>query len=73
MQNIYAKQAWTSIQRKWLERIAKQLTHELVLDSTFIASAFAQDGGEKRLDKILDGQLTEVMSDLSGSLWPKAA
>ena len=73
MQNIYAKQAWTPIQRKWLDRIAKQLTHELVLDNGFVTTAFANDGGATRLDKILDGQLGQVISDLSASLWAQAA
>lgn len=73
MQNIYAKQAWTPLQRKWLDRIAKQLTHELVLDTGFVTTAFANDGGATRLDKILDGQLGQVISDLSASLWAQAA
>ncbi len=73
MQTIYAKRAWTPIQRKWLDRIAKQLTHELVLDTSFVTTAFANDGGATRLDKILDGQLSQVISDLSASLWAQAA
>jgi type I restriction enzyme R subunit len=73
MQTIYAKQAWTTIQRKWLDRIAKQMTHELVLDAGFVTTAFANDGGATRLDKILDGQLGQVISDLSASLWAQAA
>ena len=73
MQAIYAKRAWTGPQRKWLDRIAKQLVHEVVLDETFVATAFATDGGATRLDKLLDGQLNQVISDLSSSLWAQAA
>jgi len=73
MQKIYAQHPWTPVQRKWLERLAKQLTHELVIDHTFVNAAFANDGGAKQLDKLLGGQLDGVMSDLAGGLWPQAA
>ncbi len=36
MQLIYTLQNWTPVQRKWLERLAKQLVHEVVLDAPFI-------------------------------------
>ena len=32
MQKIYAQHPWTPVQRKWLDRLAKQLTHEVVID-----------------------------------------
>ena len=61
------------MQRKWLERLAKQLTHELVIDHDFVNSAFANDGGAKQLDKLLGGQLEAVMGELASGLWPQAA
>jgi type I restriction enzyme R subunit len=73
MQNIYAKHAWTPVQRKWLERLAKQLTHELVIDQTFVNQAFANDGGAKQLDKLLGGQLEHIIGQLADGLWPRAA
>lgn len=73
MQNLYATHRFTPVQRKWLERLAKQLTHELVIDHAFVNNAFANDGGAKQLDKLLVGQLDQVMSDLSAALWPQAA
>lgn len=73
MQAIYAQHAWTPVQRKWLERLAKQLTHELVIDHDFVNHAFANDGGAKQLDKLLGGQLDGVMAQLADGLWPKAA
>jgi type I restriction enzyme R subunit len=73
MQRIYTTHAWTPVQRKWLERLAKQLTHELVIDQTFVNKAFANDGGAKQLDKILTGQLDQVMDELAAALWPQAA
>ncbi|MCF1444141.1 hypothetical protein ACI2VK_23595 [Ralstonia nicotianae] len=43
------------MQRKWLERLAKQLTHEVVIDPAFVNRAFSGDGGTKQLDKIIGG------------------
>jgi type I restriction enzyme R subunit len=73
MQRIYAQGTWTPVQRKWLDRLAKQLTHELVIDHSFVNSAFANDGGAKQLDKLLGGQLQDVMGDLASGLWPHVA
>jgi len=53
MQKIYALHGWTPVQRKWLDRLAKQLTHEVAIDQQFVNRAFAQDGGAKRLDSLL--------------------
>lgn len=73
MQTIYALHPWTNAQRTWLDRLAKQLTHELVLDDAFINANFTSTGGAKGLDKVLGGQLTPVMSTLAAALWPDAA
>ena len=73
MQRIYTAHSWTPVQRKWLERLAKQLTHELVIDQAFVNAAFASDGGAKQLNKLLGGQLDVVMGELADGLWPKAA
>ncbi|EPC02730.1 hypothetical protein L861_10315 [Litchfieldella anticariensis FP35 = DSM 16096] len=56
-------------QRKWLERLAKQLTHEVVLDRDFINKRFADHGGLQRLDAVLDHHLDEVLEALNDSLW----
>ena len=73
MQKIYAQHTWKPVQRKWLERLAKQLTHELVIDHTFVNTAFSNDGGAKQLDKVLGGQLSQVITGLAENLWPQAA
>ncbi|MGZ8236749.1 MAG: type I restriction-modification system endonuclease [Methylobacter sp.] len=69
MQKIYTLHEWTPVQRKWLERLAKQLTHEVIIDQHFVNRAFAQDGGVKRLNSLLDGDLDEVLDALSENLW----
>jgi len=73
MQAIYALHPWTPGQRKWLERLGKQLKHELVLDDAFLNTAFTNAGGAKGLDNLLGGQLAPVMGTLAGALWPIAA
>ncbi|MFC6670767.1 type I restriction-modification system endonuclease [Marinobacterium aestuariivivens] len=72
MQRIYEQHSWTQVQRKWLDRLAKQLTHEVVIDQQFVNRAFATDGGAKGLDKRLGGQLETVMHELADQLWEEA-
>ena len=73
MQRIYNLYSWTTAQRSWLDRIAKQLKHETVVDSSFLNEAFRQHGGSKQVDKVLGGQLDAVVRHLSEALWLKAA
>ncbi len=73
MQKIYGQRAWTPVQRRWLERLAKQLRHELVIDHDFVNQAFANDGGATQLDRLLGGQLEAVMGELASGLWSHAA
>ncbi|RVU45126.1 type I restriction-modification system endonuclease [Rubrivivax rivuli] len=73
MQRIYGLRGWTPVQRKWLERLAKQLVLEVVIDPAFVNRAFAQDGGAKQLDKMLGGQLSLVLGELATHLWPQQA
>jgi type I restriction enzyme R subunit len=72
MQKIYGLHSWTPVQRKWLDRLAKQLTHEVVIDQQFINRAFAQDGGAKRLDSLFGGDLDKVLDTLGENLWQTA-
>ena len=73
MQSIYALQPWTPVQRKWLERLAKQLVHEVVIDEKQIGEAFRNDGGSTRLDKMLGGHLAVVLEEINGHLWTQAS
>ena len=73
MQRIYAMHNWMPAQRSWLERIAKQLKHETVVDQNFLNEAFRQQGGIKQVNKVLDGKLDSVVATLSEALWQKAA
>ena len=73
MQQIYTLHRWTPLQRKWLDRLAKQLTHEVIVDQEFINRSFATNGGAKGLDKHLGNHLSEVLQALSEGLWQSAS
>ncbi|MEC4726794.1 type I restriction-modification system endonuclease [Shewanella sp. D64] len=69
MQRIYSEHNWTPNQRKWLERLAKQLIHEAVIDKSFVNLRFADHGGAKRFNSVLDDQLDTVLDELNEYLW----
>jgi type I restriction enzyme, R subunit len=61
------------VQRKWLDRLAKQLVLEVVIDPAFVNRALAQDGGHKQLDKLLGGGLDALLVDLAARVRPQRA
>ncbi|GAB2931129.1 hypothetical protein GCM10027181_32410 [Rheinheimera gaetbuli] len=69
MQRLYQQHSFNPNQRKWLERLAKQLVHEVVVDREFVNNCFANDGGAKRLNAVLDDQLDTVLAELSDAIW----
>ena len=69
LQKILAAHPWHAPQRKCLERLGKQLIHEVIIDQNFVNNAFAQEGGAKRVDKLLDNQLDQVLGQLAEGLW----
>ncbi|MEZ8819246.1 type I restriction-modification system endonuclease [Vibrio sp. 10N.247.310.23] len=70
MDRIYTTHQWMPAQRKWLDRLAKQLIHEVIVDREFVNQRFADHGGAKQLDKILVNQLDIVLVELSEAMWP---
>lgn len=71
MERIYQSHNWSTAQRKWLERLAKQLVYEVIIDRDFVNNRFANQGGAKQLDKVLDNQLDIVLDELSDAIWPQ--
>lgn len=69
MEYIYASHPWTPVQRKWLEKLAKQLKNEVVLDQQFINQRFRDDGGVKGVNNRLGNHLDEVLDELKQHLW----
>lgn len=73
MKKILASRAWTEPQRKWLERIGKQLEHEIIVDRTALdAGQFKEMGGFTRLDKLFKGELETILRDIADAMWQAA-
>ena len=69
LQKILSQQNWTPLQRKWLTRLGKQLTHEVIIDRETINQLPAFTGGATQFDKILNNQLDSVIEAMNDSLW----
>ncbi len=69
MKKIYAMREWSRSQRKWLERLSKQLCHEAVIDEVFINRTFSQEGGVKFFNRVLAQNLESVLVSLAENLW----
>ena len=52
--------------------IAKQLVHEAVIDRDFVNQRFADQGGAKRFNSVLEDQLDTVLSEVSSYIWEVA-
>ena len=71
MARIYKMNAWTAIQKQWLERIEKQLLAETVLDREFFdQGVFASHGGFNRLNKIFQGNFQQILDNITATLYP---
>jgi len=70
MDRLYTQHDWTPNQRKWLGKLAKQLTKEVILDRDTVNQLPAFQGGAKQLDKVLGEQLDSVLDELNEAMWP---
>jgi len=71
LKKLLSSQNWTEPQRKWLERIGKQLKVETVMDRDALDRGLfrSQGGGFARLNRQFDGKLGQILSDLKDALW----
>lgn len=70
LKRILGSHQWTGPQRKWLERIAKQMKQEVIVDRTALdQGAFKRDGGFKHLNKRFDGRLEAILGKLHAAAW----
>jgi type I restriction enzyme R subunit len=70
MKTIMTSHAWTVPQRKWLERIGKQLLQETIVDREALNSGqFKALGGFTRLNKIFDGRMEDILGEICEQLW----
>lgn len=71
---ILRKRSWTDVQRKWIDRIGRQLEIETVVDrDAFDAEPFASLGGWSRIDRVFNGELAQVVRDLNENIWKDAS
>ncbi len=74
MKTVLAARPWTPPQRKWLERIGKQLETETVVDrQAFDHGQFQAEGGFNRLNKVFNGELEAILAEIVEAIWPVAA
>ncbi|WP_339394301.1 type I restriction-modification enzyme R subunit C-terminal domain-containing protein [Nostoc sp. UHCC 0870] len=71
MRKILASQTWTPPQRKWLERIGKQLKVETIVDREALDQGEfkTQGGGFVRLNRAFNGQLEDILVQINEALW----
>ncbi len=74
VQGILAGREWTAVQRRWLERIGKQMKIEQVVDRAALDQGQfkSQGGGFTRFDRLFDGRMEEVLADLHEAVWKSA-
>lgn len=73
LRQILSSHPWTQPQRKWLERIGNRLKEEGIVDrETFEQGAFKTEGGFKRLDRVFEGRLADLLGDLQEAVWQQA-
>ncbi len=73
MRVILASRAWTEPQRKWLERIGKQLEQETIVDLDALdAGQFKEIGGFSRLNKVFKGELQSILREIADAMWAAA-
>lgn len=73
LERIMGSQEWTTKQKKWLDRIGKQLKKEVIVDREALdRGRFRKDGGFSTLNKVFDGKLEQVLGDLNEEVWKDA-
>ena len=71
---IIQSQQWSDPQQKWLDRIAKQMKAEFVVDhEVFNRGPFRDFGGFARINQVFDGKLDVILKSISENLWKKEA
>jgi type I restriction enzyme R subunit len=70
VQRLRKAHRFTDPQSKWLDRIAKQVKLETVVDRASLdAGQFKTDGGFARLNKVFDGIPTNSFASASSPRW----
>lgn len=71
---ILRRGEWTPPQRRWIQRIAKQMKKETIVDRAALdRGVFRADGGFQRIDRIFDGHAADVLAELHEEVWKESA
>jgi type I restriction enzyme R subunit len=72
---MLASRNWSTQQRDWLKKLASQTKANLIVDRAVMEKdlVFTEGGGFKRLDKLFDGQLQQVLENFNDTVWKPAA
>lgn len=74
LQKIKSSQIWSKNQERWLDRLAKQIKANIILDDeAFSSSPFKEQGGRERIETFFDGKLEDVLDDFSTYMWEQTA
>lgn len=74
IKKVLSSRQWSPPQRKWLERIGKQLRVETVVDREALnRGEFRAQGGFNRINKVFDGQLETILGDIKEVMWKDAS
>ncbi|HEY9640068.1 MAG TPA: type I restriction-modification enzyme R subunit C-terminal domain-containing protein [Coleofasciculaceae cyanobacterium] len=70
MEQLLKSRSWTAPQRQWLERIGKELKQETIVDrEAFDQEQFRDKGGFTRINKIFEGQLEALLTEVGDRIW----
>lgn len=74
MQRILGSRYWSAPQRQWLTRIGEQMVRETVVDRPALDSGQFREvgGGFKRIDRIFEGRLEQVVAEIHDQVWRDA-
>ena len=74
LKEMLARREWSQAQEQWLERFARQITADLVIDAAYLDSSpnFKREGGLRRLNRIFDDEVEGVLCEFQELIWAQA-
>ncbi|HEY9704065.1 MAG TPA: type I restriction-modification enzyme R subunit C-terminal domain-containing protein, partial [Allocoleopsis sp.] len=70
MNKILSEKNWNDAQKTWLNRISNQFKIEIILGrENFEEGQFKQQGGFKRINNILNGELESILGEIKENIW----
>jgi type I restriction enzyme R subunit len=71
---VAARHAANDVQRRWLDQIGREVKSRIVVDRAALDEPpFAQQGGFRRLDKLFNGEIEAILSEIAAETWEPAA